>query len=438
MHYAVILSGLITYLSNLTFEYSNLTMRGGVARHILVRLAAITLQFVGYLLLNRAGLTHSYAHLYLVNIVHLLACMILFEESVPIKVFQFFTSWLLTGFIASLCNSVAYALVPGDMRLTVRLILYFAACVVVLSLYPRFWRNRIREMLNLMEPTNPLYALFPFASFVLYICLFNYYVPPDSRFMFALMVFFEAFIVFLYGFLFMHTHAVFDRIQAENRLENTEKQFLLQKRYYEEIDRNVRAQRERLHDMRHHLIAVDSLARSGDCASISQYVERLISNYGRQIMKRYCENTVANAVIGGYVDIAEAKGIAVTTEIDLPGSVRIDDYELCILFGNTIENAIEACERIPADSPLYGNRFISIKSRAEDGRLVMRVENSFFPDSVAADSGFASSKGARGGIGLESVRRVVLMHQGCVNCERHDGVFVLSVLLCDTAPSSAP
>jgi sensor histidine kinase regulating citrate/malate metabolism len=289
-------------------------------------------------------------------------------------------------------------------------------------------------MLALMEPTNPVYALFPCASFVLFVCLFNYYVPPDSPSMFALMVFFEAFIVFLYGLLFMHTHAVFDRIQAENRLENTEKQFQLQKKYYEEIDRNVRAQRERLHDMRHHLIAVDSLARTGDCAAISQYVEQLIANYGRQIMKRYCENTVANAVIGGYIDIAEAKGISVTSEIDLPGNIRIDDYELCILFGNTIENAIEACERIPADSPLYGNRFITIKSRAESGRLVMRVENSFVADTAAGDSGFTSSKGPRGGIGLESVQRVVLMHQGCLNCERHDHVFTLSALLCDMVP----
>lgn len=434
MHYAVLLSATITYLSNLTFEYSNLTMRRSVVCHIIVRLVAVTLQLVGFAFLNRAGLGRSFVVLYLLNIVHLVACMYLFEESVPVKFFQFFTGWLLTGFIASQCNAISYWLFPGEMRLTVRLLLYFASCLVVLSLYPRFWRNRIRQMLALMEPTNPVYALFPCASFVLFVSFFNYYLPPASVTRFALMVCFESYIVFLYGLLFMHTHAVFDRIQAENRLENTEKQFLLQKKYYEEIDRNVRAQRERLHDTRHHLIAVDSLARTGDCAAVSQYVERLIANYGHQIVKRYCENTVANAVIGGYIDIAENKGIAVTSEIDLPGNIHIDDYELCILFGNTIENAIEACERIPADSPLYGNRFIRIKSRAEGDRLVMRIENSFIP--AAGDSGFASSKGPGGGIGLESVRRVVLMHQGCLSCERRDGTFILSALLCNTLPQS--
>ena len=188
-----------------------------------------------------------------------------------------------------------------------RCILYFLSCVVLLLLYQKFWRFRLREMLHIMERGNPIYAAFPFVAYVLFSCLFNPYAKIDSFSRFIVLLLFESFIFFMYYLLNTHSYAVYGRIQAEEKLRNTEKLFMMQKKYYEEIDRNVRAQRERLHDMRHHLIAVDSLARIGDCVAINQYVEQLIANYGRQIMKRYCENTVANAVIGGYIEIAQEK-----------------------------------------------------------------------------------------------------------------------------------
>ena len=151
----------------------------------------------------------------------------------------------------------------------------------------------------------------------------------------------------------------------------------------------------------------------------------------------FAKTAWANAVIGGYIEIAREKGIRVSASIRLPENISIDRYELCTLFGNTIENAIEACERIPQDSELYEKRHIDIAARDEKGRLVLRVENSFSGLVQTEGGGFLSSKGSGGGVGLQSVRAVVERHDGCLSCEQRDGSFVLSALLCLHSASGA-
>jgi sensor histidine kinase YesM len=57
------------------------------------------------------------------------------------------------------------------------------------------------------------------------------------------------------------------------------------------------------------------------------------------------------------------------------------------------------------------------------------MENSYHDDPSVKKGSFNSSKGARGGIGLESVKAVLDLYQGCLNCERQDNTFIFSAVL---------
>jgi len=63
-----------------------------------------------------------------------------------------------------------------------------------------------------------------------------------------MMVLFEGIILFSYYLLFSQIYAVFNRIQSETHLRNTERYVLPQKKYYEEIDKGTSKQRELLLD----------------------------------------------------------------------------------------------------------------------------------------------------------------------------------------------
>jgi len=419
----------VTLAATCIIEYATLTRRRSISVHVLVRLVAYTLGPAVYFLLHRLGVTQVFFY-YGISVIYFVACVYLFTESLPQKIFLFFTDWCFTTLVSELCNWATIGLPDGNAQILVRLLLYMASYALLLPLYAKYGRKYVREMLELFDRANPVYAVFPFLSFVLLTIFFGPLNPAISLSQFITMVLFIGFILFTYYLMISHFHSVFSRLRIENNLMNAERLLVLQKKFYAEVEKGIRAQGERLHDARHHMLALSGLASDGNIDALKQYLSRVLEQYGQSVTARFCENDVANAVIGGYISIAEEKKIAVSAELDLPGKLGIDEYELCTLLGNTLENAIEACERIPAESPLFPNRFIKLKSRVEQDRLIIRVENSCMEDPSASPNGFASSKGASGGIGLESVLAITDLHRGCMSCEKRGSAFIFSAVLC--------
>ncbi len=418
----------ITLVSQLILEYGTLTRRRSIPAHVATRLASFAVVYGGYWILNRLGV-RSYLAYYPLTAAYLAACLCLFAESPAQKVFLYFSVWGCSTFVSSLCAWASAALSADGRGVPIRYALYAGSHAVLVPLYLRYARGRVREILMLFEKGKPVYAAYPALAFVLFTALFGPMAATGSPRRLAVMLLFEAFIAFSYYLLFSHFHAIYGRMLAEADAEGARRQALLQRKYYEQFDSGVRRQRELLHDARHHLVAIAALLNSGKGQAAASYVRRLLVEADRPAARRLCEHEIANAVIGGYVETAEARGIAVSTDLDLPAATGIDDYELCTVLGNAMENALEACQRIPADSPLRARRYIDVRSRLEKGRLVLRVENSYANDLDAGEDTFASSKGALGGVGLHSVRSVVERYGGCLSLEPGDGVFRLSAVL---------
>lgn len=432
------ITGLIMVLVNFTFEYNTLTRRHGLAVHIVVRVATGCVLVLGRILVAHSGMGYGLPVFYLLGFLFFFDCAYLFEESLSQKLFLFFMNWGITTFLASLSVWLTALLAPWRQGGFLSSVFYIGSYCALAPFYVKYWRKPIRESLRLFEYGKPVYAFFPLLAFLLFTMFFGPRMPPLTLRSLSLMLLYETLVVFTYYLLFAHVKVVYDRRQSEADLKASERQKLLQKKYYEEMERGVYAQRRLLHDSRHHLMALGSLSSSRDYEALDQYLERLLKSDGRVATRCYCENHVANAVIGGYVEMALAKGITVDVDLDLPEGMAINEYDLCVFFGNTIENAIEACGRIPADSPLHGKRRIAVKSRLESDCLVVHMENSCQPDPSAPKDAFPSSKGELGGVGLESVRTIVNQYGGCLSCERQGGLFVLSALLYPRSKIGAP
>jgi len=427
----------ITLVSQLILEYGTLTTRRSVKVHIATRLASFLVVYGGYWLLNRLGV-RSYLQYYLLTVAYLAAALHLFTESPAQKVFLYFTIWGYSTFVSSLCAGISLALAPDGHDISLRYLLYAGAHTILVPLYFRYARGRVKEILILFEKGSPVYAIYPAMAFILFTVLFGPMTELGSPRRFAVMLLFEAFIAFSYYLLFSHFHAIYARMQAEADTESAMRQALLQRKYYEQFELGARRQQEFLHDTRHHLIALAALLSADKAEAAGSYIHRLLDAADRPQARRFCEHEIANAIIGGYVELAEQNDIGVTTDLDLPTSMGVDDYDLCTVLGNAMENAIEACQRIPYGSPLRTRRYVDVRSRLEKGRLVLRVENSCADDLDARDGSFASSKGELGGIGLYSVRSVVERYGGCLSLEPSDGMFRFSAILYPTTTKPYP
>jgi sensor histidine kinase regulating citrate/malate metabolism len=124
-----------------------------------------------------------------------------------------------------------------------------------------------------------------------------------------------------------------------------------------------------------------------------------------------------------YAAAARNEGIESSLQFALPG--ELDDTvesDLCIIVGNLLENAVEACRRME-----NGARFIRLNSRLEYGTLTITADNSFNGNIWEKDGVFLSSKREGEGVGLSSVAAVAKKYGGRARFEAKDGVFQASV-----------
>ena len=65
------------------------------------------------------------------------------------------------------------------------------------------------------------------------------------------------------------------------------------------------------------------------------------------VNRPFCKNSVVNALLNAKYNQASEQNIDCFFSISIDGFTKLDDITLCSVFANTLDNAIEACSRIP-------------------------------------------------------------------------------------------
>lgn len=196
-----------------------------------------------------------------------------------------------------------------------------------------------------------------------------------------------------------------------------------QKKHYELFLENAQAVKVARHDLHHQLMVIRSYSEIGDHRKLTDYLDTLIGSIPDKQNSVYCENVAVNAIVSHYVALAEEKGIKLSIKLIVPAHMAcISDTNLCVIFGNLLENATEACGHI-----LKGERFINLYSRLQYGTLTITMDNSFDGEVIARDGRLLSRKRSDFGTGTASITTVAEKHGGGANFLAVGTVFKASV-----------
>lgn len=190
------------------------------------------------------------------------------------------------------------------------------------------------------------------------------------------------------------------------------------RRMLSQSEEELRIQR---HDLRHQLMVIQELSNA-DNGALKAYLAALISNIPKP-PKVFCENMAVNAVVARYSSICQSEGIKFSAHIAVPDdNQHITDSGLCVIFGNLLENAVEACGRMSE-----GEKFIKLTSSLQYDMLAITMDNSFNGVVHEANGRFRSSKRDEFGVGLASVKAVADKAQGFAEFKSEGLVFLSSV-----------
>ena len=182
--------------------------------------------------------------------------------------------------------------------------------------------------------------------------------------------------------------------------------------------------RQARHDIRHHFVRLSTLAEQGDIEKIKEYLSAAtgkISDYNLH----FCENQAVDSVFGYYSTIAERENIPFHALVSLPAELSIDEINLCLVFSNLLENAIQASVKTaPA------RRKINVEVYPHHNHLLLiHVENTFDGKIQQKNNIFQSSKRSGNGIGIESVRHITDKNGGACDFTYKDGIFSAKIML---------
>lgn len=175
--------------------------------------------------------------------------------------------------------------------------------------------------------------------------------------------------------------------------------------YYAAMEQQHFAIRRLKHDLANHLAVAVTLPE----AQREDYIKSLMedSAFGRSL--RYCADPVVNAVLTVKEEQMSRYGIRLEARIDIPKELPFEKTDICALFSNVLDNAGEACRRLPE-----AEREVCVKSRAQKGLFCLEVTNPVAGAQKNLRLQTSKADKENHGFGLRSMKEVVERNHGAM------------------------
>ena len=207
------------------------------------------------------------------------------------------------------------------------------------------------------------------------------------------------------------------------RLEKENAFLQVQAAQYRALRRNIEETRRARHDLRQHLAVIQGCIDSSNWKALADYVKGYRESQPPETVKSYCKNYAVDAMLQYYAEKAFQEKMELDISARMEEKTIIPEPEFCVLLGNLVENAIEACSRHS------GNRHIQVNiQQISHTMLSLTVDNTCPAEPVWKDGRPKSSKHETG-IGTESVQIIAQKYNGEAKFEWKDGIFYASVML---------
>jgi hypothetical protein len=220
---------------------------------------------------------------------------------------------------------------------------------------------------------------------------------------------------------------VLSNFYLKSQNERFQKDIEAQAKHYSDLAKANYELRRFKHDFGNMKIGLSQSLKEGDCAGALDML-----NGAAIDMQRSSEDIVGFDTGNGIVDaiLADKQSRAKTnnTMIIFSGSIppnSIAPTDLCIIFGNTLDNAIEACDKISGDT----EKIIFVTCKCNSGFVFIDITNPVSEDVVIHGTNVDTSKSdkASHGYGLYSLNKTLKKLDGDVKLSCENKIFKVEI-----------
>ena len=239
---------------------------------------------------------------------------------------------------------------------------------------------------------------------------------PHILIFFSLTIFILIFlIVFLYSknTMFLREQEQKDKMQSAQ----LQQQFA----YYQEKLKDEEKVRSVYHDMKNHLLVLQRQINSPETAEM---VEKLQSQVAMYEDYEHTGNDILDIILKEKSETAREKHIALSVTADLNGVDFIEPLDVSTIFGNGLDNAIEASEKLPEEQ-----RAILVKAGRVQNFFSVLIENSCLQNREYTKQRTTKSDDFLHGFGISNMRKAAEKYDGQLTIKCENEKFTLKILI---------
>ena len=191
-----------------------------------------------------------------------------------------------------------------------------------------------------------------------------------------------------------------------------------------EVENIYRQMRGWRHDYHNHIQAMKGLAL-GVSPELDAYLNRLDMDLVRIDTLIKTGNVMVDAILNSKLSLAQSRSIAINAKAFVPEALGVSDIDFCVIIGNLLDNAMEACEKMSDKA----GRFIRVYIDVMRDQLYISVSNSTHGKAQRIGAIYPTTKNGSHGFGLVRIDRIVEKYKGYINREHDEGIFATEVIL---------
>ncbi len=222
-------------------------------------------------------------------------------------------------------------------------------------------------------------------------------------------------IIFLYSknTLYLQKQAQRDKMQ----ILQMQQQFA----YYQEKLKDEERVRSVYHDMKNHLLVLKQQTGSAKTAEMIEKLQREVAVYEDYV---HTGNEILDIILKEKAGIAREKNIDFSVTADLNHIDFIEPLDISTIFGNGLDNAIEASEKLSE-----GQRVILVKAGKVQKFFAVLIENNCAEENEDVKSRTAKQDDFLHGFGISNMRKAAEKYGGQMTTKRENGKFALKILI---------
>lgn len=176
------------------------------------------------------------------------------------------------------------------------------------------------------------------------------------------------------------------------------------------------------HDIKNHWVALRGYFQRNDYEGGIQYIDEMSESLisGETVDTG---NVALDAIISTKKALAEEKNITFDSTVQIPEKMPIEATDICIIFGNALDNAIEACDKIKDDK-----KHIKLSVIFEEDAILCKVSNSISKGKKLTMKTTKTDK-ENHGFGLDNIKQALSKYNHVMKIDQTDKEFILSFII---------